>query len=66
MTKTKVIRQTDTERVAEMDSEVKGIRQTDTERVAEMDSEVKGIGHRKINRETVIEMKEGTDEGGQR
>ena len=64
----KGIRQTDTERVADMDSVVKGIRQTDTERVAEMDSEVKGIGHRMINRETVIEMKEGRDrdEEGQR
>ena len=40
----------------------KVIRQTDTERVAEMDREVKGMGHRKINRETVIEMKEGRDE----
>ena len=32
------------------------IRQTDTERVVEMDREVNVIGHRKINRETVIEM----------
>ena len=45
-----------------MDSVVKVIRQTDTERVAEIDREVNVIGHRKINRETVIEMKEGRDE----
>ena len=37
-------------------TKTKVIRQTDTERVAEIDREVNVIGHRKMNRETVIEM----------
>ena len=53
MRKTKVIRQTDTERVAEMDRVVKGIRQTDTERVAEIDKDESNQtdGHRESGRD---------------